>query len=204
MCSVSGQERGWQNDDTWCQAPWPTQRPSLRYRLLGSALRSTRHLPWDLPGLSDSTARKPSPEGQLLSELGSKSPSALQKNIFQTGLFLHDLNGCWMSPLGHQLLCSGTSSPPFKVLCEHFYTLPQWQRLIRKLGKREIRWLFFWHFSSVLWVLFCFSWSTAWLYPGSIHGIHERHSANKKPLLKHCFTHGNTLNSNFLIGHFGL
>ena len=83
--SVSSQERDWQNDNTRCQAPLPTQRPSLRYQLLGWALRSTRHLPWDSPGLRDRATRKPSHGGQLLSELGSKSLSVLQKNIFQTG-----------------------------------------------------------------------------------------------------------------------
>lgn len=85
VCSVSSQERDWQNDNTRCQVPLPTQRPSLRYRLLGWALRSTRHLPWDVPGLRDRETRKPSHGGQLLSELGSKSPSVLQKNVSQTG-----------------------------------------------------------------------------------------------------------------------
>lgn len=125
VLSVSSQERDWQSDNTRCQALLPTQRPSLRYQLLGWALRSTRHLPWDLPGLRDRATRKSSQGEQLLSELGSKSPSVLQKNIFQTGSLspwfewmLNESPGTPVVLLRNKLseiLCT-ENSPPFEVL----------------------------------------------------------------------------------------
>lgn len=156
VSSVSSQERDWQNDNTRCQAPLPTQRPSLRYQLLGWALRSTRHLPRDLPGLRDRETRKPSHGGQLLSELGSKSPSVLQKNIFQTGAlsprFEWMLNESPGTPVAllrsklSEILCN-ESPPPFKVLFvwAFYFTAPEaHQKLIRKLGNRKMCWLICW------------------------------------------------------------
>lgn len=64
----------------------PFKDPPSGIRCLPWALRSTRHLPWGLPGLKDTSTRKSAQVEQLLSELGSKSPSALPKNIFEAGL----------------------------------------------------------------------------------------------------------------------
>lgn len=147
VCAVSSRERDWQNDNTRCQAPLPTQRPSPRYQLPGWALRSTRHLPWDSPGLRDRATRKPSHGGQLLSELGSKSPSVLQKNIFQTGSLSPRLE--WMlneSPETtvallrnklSEILCN-KSSPPFKILYVwHFYSLPRGSSEVNKEIRKQ-------------------------------------------------------------------
>lgn len=177
---VSSQERDWQNDNTRCQAALPTQRPSLRYQLLGWALRSTRHLPRDLPGLRDRETRKPSHGGQLLSELGSKSPSVLQKNIFQTGALsprsewmLNESPGTPVALLRSKLseiLCN-ESPPLFKVLFvgAFYFTAPEaCEKLIRKLGSRKMCWLIRWTlFMCVLWLLFFLKYSIAlpWKYP---------------------------------------
>lgn len=183
VCSVSSQERDWQNDNTWCQAPLPTQRPSLRYQLLGWALRSTRHLPWGLPGLRDRATRKPSHGGQLLSELGSKSPSVLQKNIFQTGSLspwfkwmLNESPGTPVALLRNKLseIVGDESSPPFKVpfIWEFLFIASEThQKLIEKLGNREMRW---WTFFDTFHLCFGFrfSWSVTLLHSGSIHSTH--------------------------------
>ena len=209
--SVSSQERDWQNDNTRCQAPLPTQRPSLRYQLLGWALRSTRHLPWDSPGLRDRATRKPSHGGQLLSELGSKSLSVLQKNIFQTGSLSPWLE--WMlneSPettvalLRNKLSENSAIKVPLllKSFIEHFYSSPRGSsevnKEIRKQGNVVINFLKLFICASSL------SWSTI-LYsialPGSSHSTHEEYYEYKKSLLKHLVIDMEALKiiNNFLI-----
>lgn len=103
----------------------PFKDPPSGIRCLPWALRSTRHLPGGFPGLRDTSTRKSARVEQLLSELGSKSPSALQKkNIFQAGLLspwfkwmLNESLGTTVVVLGRELseiLCR-ESSVPFRA-----------------------------------------------------------------------------------------
>lgn len=98
---------------------------------------------------------KPSHGGQLLSELGSKSPSVLQKNIFQTESLspwfewmLNESLGIAVALLRNKLsevLCD-ESSPPVKVLfvwAFAFTASEAHQKLIRKLSNWEMWWLIF-------------------------------------------------------------
>lgn len=165
LWAVSSPERDWQSDNTRCQALLPTQRPFLRCQLLGWALRSTRHLPWGLPGLRDTARRKPSQGVQLLSELGSKAPSVLQKNISQTRSLspwfewmLNESPGTPVALLRDRL--GNEKSPPFKArLFEHFNSLETHQKWIRKTRQqRNMRIYIFGSLHLCIIIFFLFSW----------------------------------------------